>query len=263
MQNKMNENGKACGMTKKPVQDNPVQVSFNTASSQNLKQQELYSQVFAFLGNSFLSPMSQTSSIGLEEKFWNEFPDFESESVVMACKNLEKWAIDAKESLAGLVGAANTDSEVSKNDAAIQKKAVQAVSVEFTRLFVGPPKPAAYPWETFYRAKEVTSGFGRATLEMKQALQKQGLKVGNKNNQYEDHIGIELLYLSKLCSKTEALTEEDMRFIKEHPGSWIADLHEAIKEEAPQGYFDHLTALTRAVLENFEGYLVKERIVAC
>ena len=42
-----------------------------------------------------------------------------------------------------------------------------ATSVEFTRLFIGPPRPAADPWETVndpYNDKKV--GYGRATVAM-------------------------------------------------------------------------------------------------
>ena len=42
-----------------------------------------------------------------------------------------------------------------------------AASVEFTRLFIDPPRPAADPWETVndpYNDKKV--GYGRATVAM-------------------------------------------------------------------------------------------------
>ena len=72
-----------------------------------------------------------------------------------------------------------------------------ATSVEFTRLFIGPPRSAADPWETVndpYNDKKV--GYGRATVAMQQLLAAEGLELGGENNQFEDHMGIELLYLS-------------------------------------------------------------------
>ena len=45
-----------------------------------------YSQVFAFLGNSLLSPMKQTSDAGMDPAFWASFPDFGDDAVASACK---------------------------------------------------------------------------------------------------------------------------------------------------------------------------------
>lgn len=72
-----------------------------------------------------------------------------------------------------------------------------ATSVEFMRLFIGPPRPAADPRETAndpYNDKKV--GYGRATVAMQQLLAAEGLELGGENNRFEDHMGIELLYLS-------------------------------------------------------------------
>ena len=86
-----------------------------------------------------------------------------------------------------------------------------AASVEFTRLFIDPPRPAADPWETAndpYNDKKV--GYGRATVAMQQLLAAEGLELGGENNRFEDHMGIELLYLSALCEKaTAAFAEGD------------------------------------------------------
>ena len=86
-----------------------------------------------------------------------------------------------------------------------------ATSVEFMRLFIGPPRPAANPWETVndpYNDKKV--GYGRATVAMQQLLAAEGLELGGENNRFEDHMGIELLYLSALCEKaTAAFAEGD------------------------------------------------------
>ena len=52
-------------------------------------------------------------------------------------------------------------------------------------------------------------GFGRATFEMRETLRSLGLEVRNENNQYEDHIGIELLCLSRSAARRGAGTLED------------------------------------------------------
>ena len=130
----------------------------------------------------------------------------------------------------------------------------QRVSVEYTRLFVGPPSPAAPPWETMYRGKDVTVGFGQPTFEMRELLRAAGLEVRNANNQYEDHMGIELLYLSSLCARADAdaadapVPESVAAFIEKHPLSWVDAFRARIAEAAPDGYFVSLAGLARALL---------------
>ena len=130
----------------------------------------------------------------------------------------------------------------------------QRAAVEYTKLFVGPPSPAAAPWETMYRGENVTVGFGQATFEMRELLREAGLEVRNVNNQYEDHLGIELLYLSSLCARADAdaadapALESVADFIEKHPLSWVDAFRARIAEAAPDGYFVSLAGLARALL---------------
>lgn len=145
-----------------------------------------FSEAFAFIGNSLLKPMSQTEEVGLEPAFWAQFPDFGDERVTAALAALGDFAVRAQE----------------RQDAG--ENMVERVSVEYTKLFIGPPRPAAAPWETFYRGDghaEAAVGFGQATFEMRELLRQNGLAVSNENNQYADHMGIELLLLSVLARR--------------------------------------------------------------
>lgn len=276
------------------MKGNNVQQSFLS----NKDALRAYAEVFAFLGNSLLSPVSQTPTVGLDSSFWEEFPTFDSAKVQEEVVGLIDWSkaltqshsqSNSEHSLEFNSGQnfnsnyehdlegnfeQNFDSSyesVSQSNAGNTLDPVTALSVEYTRLFIGPPSPAAAPWETFYRNEEVTSGFGHATIEMRDALRSAGLQVSNKNNQYEDHIGIELLYVSHLCSSTqqfesnvqnvqsladeapslhEGLSGKDIDFIKVHPLSWIEKLQEKVRLSASQSYYDHLLGLSKALLES-------------
>ena len=46
----------------------------------------------AFVGNSFLKPMSQLSDVGLDHTFWAAFPDFGNEGVASALERCFQWA---------------------------------------------------------------------------------------------------------------------------------------------------------------------------
>lgn len=185
-------------------------------------------ETYAFLGNSLLEPMTRTPTLGLDPAFWESIPNFGDPAVAAAAQTCANFAANAGED------------------------AVERCAVEFTHLFVGPPKPAAPPWETMYASENVTVGFGQATFDMRTLLREAGLEVKNENNQYEDHLGIELLYLATLCGRAAAGEELDpasvVAFIDKHPLSWIEAFHARIAEARPGGYFDGLVAFAHAML---------------
>lgn len=226
---------------------------------------------FAFLGNSLLAPMTADAALGLDEAFWDEFAAGEAESLSIhrALERLKAYTRAAQVDGAGL------------------EDAVRRVNVEYARLFIGPPKPVAPPWETMYaQAGQVGEiGFGRATVAMQNLLAEAGLVLANENNQYADHLGIELLYLAELCQRCAAGAvsgpsavavapetrgdafaaatvagaaadeplgcEERLRaFVREHPAAWAPAFHDRVAEAAPDGYFAPLTALVRDLLED-------------
>ena len=200
------------------------------------------SQLYAFLGNSLLSPMSRTESVGLDPAFWRDLGGL-----------LDGALADQAEALASWAERASAD--------AGRSEAVQRVSVEFTKLFVGPPKPAAAPWESANGPVESHVGFGEATFAMRERLRALGLELCNENNQYEDHVGIELLYLSELCRRASEGpsgaaacdaavpdAEEIASFVREHPLIWVARLREKVAASQPEGYFVRLLDFALALL---------------
>ncbi|MBR0404634.1 MAG: molecular chaperone TorD family protein [Eggerthellaceae bacterium] len=193
------------------------------------------SEALAFIGNSLLSPMRQTGAMGVDPAFWDAFPDFGDDAVREAIASCREYAVSAQELERG------------------GGDPVQRASVEYTKLFIGPPRPAAAPWETFYRSggDEVTVGFGQATFEMQELLRNAGLEVSNENNQYADHMGIELLLLSVLLERAasgETAFEEATNFANVHPASWIGLFSDKVSKAAPKGYFAPLLALASSLL---------------
>lgn len=194
------------------------------------------SEAYAFIGNSLLKPMTMTSTVGLDPAFWASFPTFDDPGVAEAVAACARYAEGAAQR-----GEAGEDES-------------QRAAVEYTKLFVGPPSPAAAPWETMYRGQDVTVGFGQATFEMRELLRAAGLEVRNVNNQYEDHLGIELLYLSSQCARADAGGDDAPApdavadFIEGHPLSWAEAFRARIAETAPEGYFAPLVGLAQALL---------------
>lgn len=203
---------------------------------------ETLASAFAFLGNSLLEPMTKTPDVGLKAEFWKEFPTFGDAEVEAALDGMALYAQDAEAHAGG--------------DA---PSTVEVCAYEFTRLFAGPPHPQAAPWESAYLQngdvqKRGVVGFGEATHEMRRLLREVGLELHNQNHQYEDHMGIELLFLSELCERASAGEpgfdgQRAAGFAKEHPLAWIDALAAKVHEAAPDGYFDNLLKVAKALLE--------------
>lgn len=190
---------------------------------------EQYAQPFAFLGNSLLDTMRHTGQAGLDPAFWAAFPDMDDESVGAALDALFAWSQGAQ----ARMGAG--------------EDILTELCVEFTRLFVGPPSPAAAPWETFYCTDSCNQGFGEATFAMQDELRKAGLEVGNENNQYADHMGLELLLLSELCLRGDGAAV--CAFASKRPGSWCEKFANSVSKTSPGVYYALLADLICALLK--------------
>lgn len=196
---------------------------------------EVRAQVYAFLGNSLLAPMSTETGAGLDPAFWDAFPlDAANEQMERALCDLRTYA-----------EAAPADRE----------QAVHAAATEYTGLFLGPGAPPAPPWESLYREGGKFL-FGQPTFDMRELFRAHGLELSADAHQLEDHIGAELLYLSILSSQLaesspspepEAVAEQ-RAFIAAHPLSFIGGLCERAADRAPGGYYPSLIRLAWGVL---------------
>ena len=182
--------------------------------------------------------MTQTGDYGLDPSFWESFPSFGNKGIVTATALVRERADQLDK---------RTES---------REEAVHEVAIEFTRLFVGPPKPAAAPWETFYASPGTTVGYGQPAIDMRRLLSDMGLEVGKESNQYPDHMGIELLCLAEMHSRAangkREYAERVRSFAANTPGSWADDLMHVICDVEPNGYFAGLVGLVCALLR-FDG----------
>ena len=226
------------------------------SSKLSAEEWRMLSEACAFVGNSLLTPMTRTSAAGLDPAFWQAFPTFGDKEVAEAVQACEDFA-RRMQAEAAVHGEGVSDEGLSYG--------TQRCAVEFTKLFVGPPSPAAAPWETMYRRQDAKVGFGQATFEMRELLRQAGLELRNQNHQYEDHLGIELLYLSVLCRRmADGLQREGngtspqiaaasepasadkaaiASFVAGHIAGWVPRFQQRIAEASPDGYFAPLVNL--------------------
>ena len=194
----------------------------------------LRAEVFAFLGNSLLTPINMTSDVMLQGAFWESLPDLGDDAIrdsLNACKSVVESAMEN-----------GVD------------KAVMQIATEYAKLFIGPPQPAAAPWETMYGPNKAQCGYGRPTFEMRRLLRDSGLMLSNNDKQFEDHMGIELLYLSALCTKAadgrESYRLSALSFAESHPLAWIGSFAEAVNASSPAGYYAALLNVVGSYLRN-------------
>lgn len=198
-------------------------------------------QLYAFFGNSLLSPMNRTETVGLNPRFWRDLAGLLGGVIARPAQHCAAWA------------------ELAADDCS-RDELVQHVSIEFTHLFVGPPSPAAPPWESANGLVESHVGFGEATYLMRDRLRALGLAQCGPGNQFEDHVGIELLYLSELCQRianaqastcgsADVRVEELEHFVREHLLCWIGRFCNKVAVSRPDGYFVHVLDCVRTLLE--------------
>lgn len=88
------------------------------------------------------------------------------------------------------------------------------------------------------RREGVTVGFGEPTFQMREVLRSLGLEVAGPSNQYEDHLGLELLCLSEMCRRR----------------AWALDMTQTAREvevrEAAQGEKDSADAVTSVLSDD-------------
>jgi TorA maturation chaperone TorD len=138
---------------------------------------------------------------------------------------------------------------------------VQDLAVEFARLFVGPKNPPAVPYASFYLSRsrnvmtEVTSDVRKRYLDA-------GMAVKNLYSTPDDHIGIELEFISYLTEKIIDLHENGQssegsrlfeirnNFIKEHMSLWVPLLASKIQEAAEEDFYKGAAIVLGDVMEN-------------
>ena len=196
----------------------------------------LRASLYSFFANHLLEPIQGPHTVVFTKKFWNDFPIESANSHIKS----------------GLEQLMNCSSRL---EVLSDEEAKEQVMVEYTSLFLGPGLPNAPLWESFYRTSEKIY-FGRTTFEMKEVLYAHGLESKKKNQQPEDHLGIELMMMSVLSDQlTQFESEqqvsqikEQISFMDEHLLSWIHELCRDAKEHGTVGFYGGFIELIWGVL---------------
>jgi TorA maturation chaperone TorD len=149
---------------------------------------------------------------------------------------------------------------------------LEGLRADYTRLFVGPGRVLAPPWESVYFSKERLT-FQEQTLQVRQCYARFGLQCEKLYNEPDDHIGLELAFTAHLSSlAAQAIERVDQKaladifdaqrsFLSEHLLTWAAGWCAHVLQESRTGFYPGIALMVRGVLAELadnlgiEGYV--------
>lgn len=141
---------------------------------------------------------------------------------------------------------------------------LEALKVDFSRLFVGPFKLLAPPYGSVYLDGQ-RQVMGESTLDAQKRYQEAGLEISKMFKDAPDHIAAELEFLYFLIfEQISALENSDYTralellnrqrdFLHHHLGMWVSTFAQNVIEHAETDFYQTLgKALQQFIPEDFE-----------
>lgn len=132
---------------------------------------------------------------------------------------------------------------------------------EYTKLFIGPEKLPAPPWESVYVSGEPLI-FQESTLAVRQAYRNAGFQTAGYPHVADDHIAIEFDFMAQLsaqlCTAQERGETQSMKeflniqaaFLDEHLGRWIDTFAQRLTEyDGISGFYSGFAQLAALVCQ--------------
>ncbi|MGB9698586.1 MAG: TorD/DmsD family molecular chaperone [Thermodesulfobacteriota bacterium] len=135
------------------------------------------------------------------------------------------------------------------------------LSLEYTRLFIGPKNPPAVPFASFYLS-ESQSLMTEDTIEVRKRYLEAGIAVRNLYRMPDDHLGIELEFMYYLTQKIvddfengyrqEASRFLELRddFLKEHMRLWVPIFAERVLEHTKEDFYKGAAYILKGVIKS-------------
>jgi putative dimethyl sulfoxide reductase chaperone len=138
-------------------------------------------------------------------------------------------------------------------------KSCERLRWDYTRMFIGPGKVPAPPWESIYRDVEHLH-FSEETLEVREAYRKYQLAPKGLGHEPDDHIGLELDFLHRLCEMAKERAEQadetglvgilvdQKAFLDEHLLRWVPEWTRDVVKSAESEFYKGMAQLLDAYL---------------
>ncbi len=141
----------------------------------------------------------------------------------------------------------------------LTNRALQEMQTDYVRLFIGPGRVLAPPWESVYFSEDRLV-FQEQTLQVRNWYRRFGLEPEKLHKEPDDHIGLEISFVAYLARLAfEALAEQDeeefeqlleaqRQFLSEHLLKWGPYWCDLVLEHAQTEFYQGLALLTRGAL---------------
>lgn len=131
------------------------------------------------------------------------------------------------------------------------------------RLIRGPGEPIAVPWESVYR-NEKRLVFDEATMDVRRWYQRYGLRAPRLNIEPDDHISLELEFLSRLLvmglntedeNAAQNLYNAHDEFCRQHLLVWASQFFLVVMKRADTNFYRGVGMLGQDALERVRAML--------
>jgi TorA maturation chaperone TorD len=168
---------------------------------------------------------------------------------------LDEWPLQGGHNEAGLKALAASMAEGGES--------MQEMHDDHRRLFLGPERVLACPYESVYLNEEHLT-FGSETLAVRQWYARYGLRVPAQGREPDDHIGLELVFVSHLCLRALDFAERGdaegvaetcaalRAFLREHLLLWSDECLDHVLAHADTRFYQGVGLLARGTLRGLE-----------
>lgn len=144
-----------------------------------------------------------------------------------------------------------------------EEKLIEDLSIEYTRLFLGPGKHIS-PHESVHHERDDSDWgrlWGKATVEVKKFIEASGLEYKSEYSGLPDHISVELEFMHEVIKReAQAWKDKDRdgalyclkiekKFIEEHLIKWIPFFCDKIITEGELSFYREMAKLTKKFIE--------------
>ncbi len=139
------------------------------------------------------------------------------------------------------------------------EEAFERLRADYTRLFIGPDRVLAPPWESVHLSVDRLL-FQEQTLEVRAWYQRYGLAAARLHSEPDDHIGLELAFLSHLAmlgtdaierqkhTELAELLDAQQSFLSDHPLKWAPAWCDAVATHAQTTFYRGIALMVRGAL---------------
>ncbi len=141
---------------------------------------------------------------------------------------------------------------------------LEALEVDYTRLFVGPFKVLAAPYGSVYL--EDNRMIGESTIDVQKCYEHEGLDIVIKDA--PDHVAMELEFMYYLIAKEIEATENEnqqnvelcrqgqLSFLQTHLARWMPHFAENVLKNAQTDFYKELARLSNTFVQNDKAELL-------